>query len=132
MTVRHQPVDLPTQTRGHRTRQWINRRFVWAGGLSGAMGGLCCVGAAIAIATGLGGLSFLTTWQERYTPYFVAGSIALMAAWLGRQVAMFGFNRAGLRRAARSIGRQAAVMGVVYSVTLALAFATMGVVEAVA
>lgn len=112
------------------SRQWPDKRFVWTGGLSGVLGGLCCVAGALAMATGLSALSFLTTWQDRYGPYFITGSIVLMLAWLARQTASYGWTRPGLRHASRVIGRQALIMGAIYGVTLALTFAAMGVAEA--
>jgi hypothetical protein len=42
-----------------RTRGY--RRFAGAGASSGLIGGICCVGSAIAGAVGAGGLSFFTT-----------------------------------------------------------------------
>lgn len=112
-------------------REWLDRRFMWIGGLTGLLGGLCCIGGAVALATGLGAISFLSTWEGRYTPYFIGGSVTLMALWLARRITMFGFTRSGLRRAAASIGRQTMVMGVIYGATLGLAFGTLALAEAV-
>ena len=119
-------------TRVRSGRDWLDRRFLWAGGLTGVLGGLCCIGGAIALATGLGALSFFSTLSDRYTPYFIAGSAAVMLLWLARQTARFGFSRSGLRRAASGIGRQTVVMGLVYGVTLGLAVGAMSLVEAIA
>ena len=110
-------------------RQWLDRRFVWAGGLTGVLGGFCCMGGAIAMATGLGALSFFSTLSERYLPYLIAGSAAVMLLWLARQAAAFGFSRSGLRRAATVIGRQTVVMGLVYGATLGLAMGAMRIAE---
>lgn len=110
-------------------RQWLDARFVYAGGLTGFLGGLCCIGGAIAMATGLGALSFFSTLSEHYTPYFIAASVAVMLLWLARQAAVFGFSKSGLRRGAAAIGRQTLVMGVIYGVTLGLAAGAMRIVE---
>lgn len=101
-----------------------------AGGVSGLLGGFCCVAGAVATATSLGVLSFLTTWQDRYGMYFIAASVALMLAWIARQASSYGLTPQGLRRAAAGIGRQALVMGVIYGGTLAITFAAMRVAAA--
>lgn len=110
-------------------RAWMDRRFVWAGGLTGVLGGLCCIGSAIALATGLGALSFFTTLSDQYTPYFVTASAVVMLIWLGRRVGAFGFSRDGLRRAGTVLGRQALVMGAMYGLTLGLARGAMRLAE---
>jgi hypothetical protein len=112
-------------------RAWLDKRSVWVGGLGGALGGLCCVAGAVALATGAGVLSSLTTWQDRFGPYFIAASVLLMIAWLTRQANSFGWSRDGLRRAGQVVGRQALVMGVIYGATLGLTFAIIGLAEAV-
>lgn len=110
-------------------RAWMDRRFVWAGGVTGVLGGLCCIGGAIAMATGLSALSFFTTLSDRYTAYFIAASAVIMLIWLGGQVAAFGFGRDGLRRAGTVLGRQALVMGAIYGLTLGLAVGAMRLAE---
>ena len=113
-------------------REWLDRRFVVAGGVTGLLGGLCCIGGAIAMATGLGALSFFGTLSDRYSPYFIAGSTAVMLVWLVRQTREFGLSRRGLRLAAKSLGRQTLIMAVVYGVTLGLALGAMRVAEVAA
>jgi hypothetical protein len=112
-------------------RAWLDERSLWTGGVGGLLGGLCCVAGAVALATGASALSSLTTWQDRFGPYFIAASIVLMVAWLARQVSSFGWSREGLRRAGQVVGRQALVMGVIYGATLGLTFAVMGLAETV-
>jgi hypothetical protein len=48
----------------------------------GVLGGICCVGKAVAVGAGLGAASFLVTWMDRYQLYFVAASMGLLAIWL--------------------------------------------------
>ncbi len=93
------------------------RRFLGAGASSGLVGSICCVGSALAVGAGIGGLSFFTTWMSRYQTYFIAASIAIMAAWLTRVIQR---NKAGqgFKPALRQISRQALTMAAVYTVTL--------------
>lgn len=104
---------------------WFGRRAACAGGAGGLLGGVCCVAGAVALASGAGALSSLTTWQDRYGPYVIGGSIALMAGWLYLQVRGYGWSRRGLQRAGEVVGRQALMMGVIYGLTLAVTFAAM-------
>ncbi len=109
---------------GH-TRRY--RRFLGAGAGSGLLGSICCVGSAIAVGAGIGGLSFFTTWMSRYQVYFIAASIAIMAAWLFRVIRRDGAGR-GVKAAARQIGRQALTMAAVYLVTLLAGMAAAGLI----
>lgn len=93
------------------------------GVLAGLLGALCCIGNAVAVATGLGALAFFRGWMDRYQVYFILGSLAAMAlamAWMVR--------RSGMRSARRVLLRHAAVMLVAYVVTFALASVVSGVV----
>lgn len=90
-------------------------RFLAGGALSGLLGGLCCIGGAVAVGLGLGGAGFFATLMDRYQGLFIAASLALMTGWLLRTA-----SAAGLRGAGRVLARQAVVMGGVYVVTLAL------------
>jgi hypothetical protein len=101
------------------------RRFLGAGAGSGLLGSICCVGSAIAVGTGIGGLSFLTTWMSRYQIYFIAASIAIMAAWLTRVIRRSAAGQ-GVKAAARQISRQALTMAAVYAVTLLAGMAAAG------
>jgi hypothetical protein len=104
------------------------RRFLGTGAGSGLLGGICCVGSAIAIGGGVGGLSFFTTWMRHYQVYFIIASIAVMAAWLLRLVRVNGAGR-GLLAVASGIWRQALTMGAAYALTLAAAAAAAGLVR---
>lgn len=103
-------------------------RFFRTGIWSGILGGLCCVGSAIAVGFGVGGLSFFTTWMNRYQMYFIIASIALMAAWVIRLIRSSG-GRSGFAAAARTIWRQTLTMAVVYAFTLAAAMAVAALVR---
>jgi hypothetical protein len=98
------------------------RRFLGTGIGSGLLGGLCCVGSAIAAGAGVGGLSFFTAWMRHYQAYFILASIAVMAAWLLHLIHLNGAGR-GFAVAARGIWRHAAAMGAVYALTLLAAMA---------
>lgn len=91
-------------------------RFVRAGSLSGLLGAVCCIGNALAVATGLGLLSFFGVWMDRYQVYFIAGSVAVMALATGWMV-----RRSGLHSARRMLLRHAGVMVAAYVVTLGVA-----------
>jgi hypothetical protein len=109
-TVVNHPAAPPVRLRSTRT-----------GLLSGLVGGICCLGSALALATGLGALSFFQMWMDRYQVYFVLASVSLMVlatVWIGRRV--------GLRGARRMLVRHAAVMVVVYAVTFGTATMVYG------
>lgn len=103
------------------------RRFLRAGLGSGLLGGVCCLGSALAIGAGVGGLSFFSTWMERYQVYFVVASVLVMVLWLVRQARRHA--RGGFLAFARVIWRQLLVMGAVYAVTLGIAMAVVEIVE---
>jgi hypothetical protein len=109
------PLSRPGNPRGYR-------RFLRTGIGSGLLGGICCVGSAIAVGAGVGGLSFFTTWMRHYQIYFIAASIVVMAAWLTHLIRASQAGR-GLAAAARAIWRQALTMGAVYAVILLAAMA---------
>lgn len=113
-------------TRPTPTRSWRERRVLGVGLGSGLLGGLCCIGSAVAVGAGLGGLSFFSTWMDRYQTGFVLVSLAGMLGWLAWL--LLGARRQGgvgrgLATAARGLGRQAIAMGVVYAVTLGVSMA---------
>lgn len=101
------------------------RRFLGTGVGSGLLGGICCVGSALAVGAGIGGLSFFTTWMSRYQIYFIAASIAIMAAWLTHVIRRNAAGQ-GLRAAARQISRQVLTMAAVYAITLLAGMAAAG------
>jgi hypothetical protein len=98
-------------------------RFARAGSLTGLLGAICCVGNAVAVATGLGALSFFGVWMDRYQLYFIGASLGAMALMLGWLI-----RRSGLRSAKRVILRHAAVMAVAYVVTFAVATIVSGLI----
>ena len=106
------------------------RRFLGAGLGAGLLGGVCCIGSAVAIGASVGGLSFFSTLMERYQIYFVIVSLLVMGLWLIRQIRR---ARAGGGSTAKSFlragWRQLAVMGAVYLVTLGLAMGVVAVVR---
>ncbi len=106
------------------------RRFLSAGLGSGLLGGVCCLGSAVAIGASIGGLSFFSTWMERYQIYFVVVSALVMALWLGRQIWRHarGGGRGALAAFLRRTWRQLVVMGAVYVATLGLAAAAVAAV----
>jgi predicted lipid-binding transport protein (Tim44 family) len=100
-------------------------RFARAGTFSGLLGALCCIGNAVAVASGLGALAFFGGWMDRYQIYFVLGSIAVMGlaiTWMIR--------RSGLRHAKKMLLRHAAVMLVAYVVTFGFASMVSGLIAA--
>ena len=119
----HGTIDSSRTISATRWRGWIDRRFLGVGAGSGVLGGICCVGSAVAMGLGVSALSFFGVWMERYQTYFIAGSAALMLLWLARVARPYGFTRDGIRRAGRVLGRHALIMGLIYVATLAL---TMG------
>ncbi|HET8642949.1 MAG TPA: hypothetical protein VFM37_13505 [Pseudonocardiaceae bacterium] len=98
-------------------------RFARAGSLWGLLGAVCCVGNALAVATGLGALSFFGVWMDQYQVYFVLASLAAMAAVLTWMI-----RRLGLRSAKRVVLRHAVVMVVAYVVTLGVATMISGLI----
>jgi hypothetical protein len=107
-----------------------NRHFLGAGLGSGLLGGVCCFGSALAIGASIGGLSFFSTWMERYQIYFVLASVLVMALWLVRQVRRARTNGASTAKAfLRGARRQLVVMGAVYLVTLGLAMAVVAAIR---
>ena len=106
-----------------RRQRWTDPRSLRASLGSGLLGGLCCFAAAITTAAGLGAAGFFTTLMDRYQPYFILGSFAIMALWLFRQLRRQGISPWDFRAVLRTVGRHALVMGVVYLLTLGIAMA---------
>lgn len=107
------------------------RRFFGAGLGSGLLGGVCCLGSALAIGASIGGLSFFGTWMDRYQIYFIVASALVMVLWMVRQVRRHtrGRGRGALATFVRGTWRQLVVMGAVYAVTLGIAMAVVTVIE---
>ena len=61
--------------------------------------------------------------MDRYQPYFILGSVAVMALWLFRHLRRQGISPRDGRAVLRTVGRQAIVMAIVYVVTLGVAMA---------
>ena len=116
---------------GRSVRRWFDRQSAEVGAGTGLLAGVCCIGSAVAVGAGVGGLSFFTTWVDRYQVYFITGSVALMALWLIRLGRRHGVSRRGLRHSGRILIRHALVMGGVYVITFGLAVAAMQVAESV-
>ena len=111
------------ENRTSRWRRWTDPRSLRASLGSGLLGGLCCISAAITTAAGLGAAGFFSALMDRYQPYFILGSVAIMALWLIRHLRRQGISPLDLRAVLRTIGRQMIVMGVIYVVTLGVAMA---------
>jgi hypothetical protein len=98
-------------------------RFARAGSMWGFAGAICCVGNAVAVATGIGALSFFGVWMQRYQVYFVVTSIVAMmlaVTWMLRR-----YDR---RVARRMLIRQVGIMAAAYVVTLGLATMVSGLI----
>lgn len=98
-------------------------RFARAGSMWGFAGAICCVGNAVALATGIGALSFFGVWMQRYQVYFILASLVAMTlavVWMLRR-----YDR---RAARRMLIRHAAVMAAAYVVTLGIATMVSGLI----
>jgi hypothetical protein len=124
--VTEQTADLDTSTPWWR--RWTDRRSLRASLGSGLLGGACCIASAITTAAGLGAAGFFTTLMDRYQLYFIIGSVAIMALWLLRHLRRQGISPLDFRAVARTVGRQAIAMGVVYIITLGIAMAAVQLV----
>jgi hypothetical protein len=124
--VTEQTADLDASR--PRWRRWADLRSLRASLGSGLLGGVCCIASAIATAAGLGAAGFFTTLMDRYQLYFIIGSVAIMALWLLRHLRRQGISPLDFRAVARTVGRQAIVMGVVYIITLGIAMAAVQLV----
>jgi hypothetical protein len=116
--------SCPTPARP--SRRWFAPRVLGVGAGSGLLGGLCCIASAIAVGSGLGGLSVAGSLMDRYQPYFIAASMLMMAWWLLRTLRAMGRRPAGrgtVAVVAGAVGRQLAPMGIVYAGTLLVTMA---------
>lgn len=111
-----------------RWRRWTNPQYLRASLGSGLLGGICCIGAAVATAAGLGVAGSLTAFMESYQLYFILASAVVMGFWLVRHLRRRGISPLDVRAAGKAVGRHVLVMGVVYLVTLGIA---MGVAQLV-
>jgi len=108
------------------TRRWFDPRNLGVGAGSGLLGGLCCIAGAIAVGSGLAGLSFAGRLMDRYQPYFIAASVVMMAWWLLRTLREPGrrpAGRGGVAAVTWAFGRQLVPMGVMYAGTLLVTMA---------
>jgi hypothetical protein len=123
MTMTKPSCPAPTTS----SRRWFDPRTLGMGAGSGLFGGLCCIAGAIAVGSGLAGLSAVGSLMDRYQPYFLAASVLMMAWWLLRTVraqAQRSAGRGSVAIVARALGRQLAPLGVMYAGML---LATMAV-----
>lgn len=44
---------------------WFDRRVAGMGASCGILGGVCCIGKAVAVGAGLGASSFFVAWMDR-------------------------------------------------------------------
>jgi hypothetical protein len=66
--------------------------------------------AAITTAAGLGAAGLFTTLMDRYEPYFILVSLAIMALWLFGHLRRQGISPRDVRVVLRTVGRQTIVM----------------------
>jgi len=90
--------------------------------LSGIAGAICCIGNAVALGAGIGALSFFGTWMQRYQPYFILASVAVMA------IAAVSLLRRHDERATKRMLRHIGVMVAAYVLTLGAATMVSGLV----
>jgi len=98
------------------SRIWPERHSVEAGAGCGVVGGACCVGGAVVKGLGLASVASISSFVDAATPYFIAASIVLMAAWVFWLFRQTGYS---LKPFARTMVRHGLVMGSIYGVTLA-------------
>jgi hypothetical protein len=95
---------------------WPERGSAEAGAGCGLVGGACCVGGAAVNGLGLASAASVSSFSGVATPYFIGGSIFLMAGWLFWMARRVNFRPAVM---GRTLVRQAVVMGSIYAVVLA-------------
>lgn len=91
---------------------------------SGILAGVCCLGSAIAVGAGIGGLSFFSTWMDRYQPFFVAAGVVAMLLSLARLWRRHDLPGRTRGQVAHIMLRHAVAMGLVFGLTLAFATGT--------
>ena len=106
---------------------WLrrNRPFAAAGGSCGLLAGACCLSGAAANVLGLASAAAVSAFIEGTLPYFVALSIAGLAAWLlVRVVREQGLTLATLAVTVRRHGlAMGSSYGVVFGASMGLAIA---------
>jgi hypothetical protein len=100
MTASERIASVPPTPGESMVRRWANPRSLRTGLGSGLLGGLCCIGAAVTTAAGLGAAGFFSGLMEDYQLYFILGSAAVMIAWLIRHLRRQGISPLALRAAA--------------------------------
>jgi hypothetical protein len=92
--------------RAPRWRRWTDLQSLRASLGSGLLGGLC----GHHDGAGLGAAGLFTTLMDRYEPYFILVSLAIMALWLFRHLRRQGISPRDVRAVLRTVGRQTIVM----------------------
>ncbi len=114
----------PTPTTS--SRRWFDPRVLGIGASSGLFGGLCCIAGAVAVGSGLAGVSFAGRLMDRYQPFFLAFSVFMVVWWLLRTLRAQDqrpSGRGGVAVVAWTLGRQLVPMGIVYAGTLLVTMA---------
>ena len=100
---------------------WPEQHSAEAGAGCGAVGGACCAGGAVVKGLGLASAASVSSFVDDATPFFIAASLILMLCWV-----LWLFRRMNFKVGpfARTLARQAVVMGSIYGIVLG---ATMGI-----
>jgi hypothetical protein len=100
---------------------WPEQHSAEAGAGCGAVGGACCAGGAVVKGLGLASAASVSSFVDDATPFFIAASVILMLGWVLWLFRQMDFKFGAF---ARTLVRQAVVMGSIYAVVLG---ATMGI-----
>ncbi|MDO8612268.1 MAG: hypothetical protein Q7R32_05520 [Dehalococcoidia bacterium] len=118
---------LMARVRGLPALPWLrrNRPFAAAGGSCGLLAGTCCISGAVASVFGLASAAAVSAFIDNSLPYFVAASIAGLAAWLVvRVVREQGLTPATLVATVRRHGiAMGSAYGAVFGASMGLAMA---------
>ena len=100
---------------------WPEQHAAEAGAGCGAVGGACCAGGAVVKGLGLASAASVSSFIDDATPFFTAASLILMLGWV-----LWLFRRMNFKVGpfARTLARQAVVMGSIYAIVLG---GTMGI-----
>jgi hypothetical protein len=100
---------------------WPERHSAEAGAGCGAVGGACCAGGAVVKGLGLASAASVSSFVADATPFFIGASLVLMLGWVFWLFRQLKFK---VKPFARTLARQAVIMGGIYAVVLG---ATMGI-----
>lgn len=100
---------------------WPEQHSAEAGAGCGAVGGACCAGGAVVKGLGLASAASVSSFVDDATPFFIGASLILMLGWIFWLFRQMDFKP---RPFARTLVRQALVMGSIYAVVLG---ATIGI-----